>query len=222
MSTETIKRYLVFAAGLVLTALGIAFTTESGLGTSPISAIPYTLSLIIPKLTVGNWTIIFSMLLILIQLLIERKNAGKIELLLQIVVTFPFGYVIDFWIFCLEPVAPSVYPMRLLFMVIGCFVLAAGVYFQVTGNVVMLPGDAFVRAVSRTAGKEFGRTRMVSDIMMTAVAFVACLICLHTIQGVREGTVIAALLVGNIVRFYKRKFSAVTDRINSWYSGCAM
>ncbi|MGN0585379.1 MAG: YitT family protein [Ruminococcus sp.] len=222
MKTETVKRYLVFAAGLVLTALGIAFTTQSGLGTSPISAIPYTLSLIVPKMTVGNWTIIFSMLLILIQLIIEKREAKKVELLLQIIVTFPFGYIIDFWIFCLEPFAPAVYPMRLLFMIIGCFVLAMGVYFQVTGNVVMLPGDAFVRSVSRAAGKEFGRTRMVSDIVMTAVAFIACLAALHTIQGVREGTVIAALLVGNIVRLYKAKFCGLTDRINSWYSGCAM
>lgn len=222
MDTETAKRYSVFAIGIVLTALGIAFTTQSGLGTSPISAIPYTLSLILPELTVGNWTIIFSILLILIQLIIEKKDAKKMELVLQLVFTFPFGYIIDFWIFCLEPFAPDVYPMRIMCMLIGCFILAAGVLLQVTGEVVMLPGDAFVRCVSRAVNKEFGRTRMVSDITMTAVAFAACLICLHTVQGVREGTVIAAILVGNIVRLYKFKFSGILDRINNWYTGCVM
>ena len=54
-------------------------------GTSPISSIPYVLSLNF-AFTLGNFTIFFSVLLILLQILILRKNF-KLENVLQIPVS---------------------------------------------------------------------------------------------------------------------------------------
>ena len=88
-----LKRYLLFLAGLFVNALGVSLVTKASLGTSPISSIPYVLSLNYP-LTLGNFTIIFSIFLILLQLLILRKNF-KIENVLQIPVSIAFGYFID-------------------------------------------------------------------------------------------------------------------------------
>ena len=68
---EYAKRYALFFVGLIVTSFGIAFVTKMQLGTSPISAIPYSLSLIVPSVTMGNWTIIFSTILILLQFVIE-------------------------------------------------------------------------------------------------------------------------------------------------------
>ena len=215
---ELIRRYLIFTAGLVFTSFGIAFTTKSGLGTSPISAIPYSLSLILPEWSMGKWTILFSLLLILIQLVLQRRRAKKAELLLQLIVTAPFGYLIDLGIFCLSPFEPQSYPMRLLFLLIGCFVVAFGVYFQVVANVVMLSGDAFVRAVAGVMDKEFGRIRMVSDIAMTAIALLLCLIFLGGLRGVREGTVMAAIFVGNIVRLYDKRLARLKEWLVGWES----
>ncbi|MGN0962072.1 MAG: DUF6198 family protein, partial [Clostridia bacterium] len=56
--TEGIRRYIIFFLGLVFVALGISFTTKAMLGTSPISSIPYSLSLVLPQLSLGNWTIL--------------------------------------------------------------------------------------------------------------------------------------------------------------------
>ena len=58
-----LKRYLLFLAGLFVNALGVSLVTKASLGTSPISSIPYVLSLNYP-LTLGNFTIIFSIFLI--------------------------------------------------------------------------------------------------------------------------------------------------------------
>lgn len=63
---DYVKRYALFLVGLILTSFGIAFVTKMQLGTSPISSIPYSLSIILPSVTMGNWTIIFSILLILL------------------------------------------------------------------------------------------------------------------------------------------------------------
>jgi len=76
---------------------------------------------------------------------------------------------------------------------------------EMVADVVMLPGESFVRAVAVTFHKEFGKTKMVFDSSMTVIAAVIGLIIFHKIAGVREGTVIAALLVGMIARYLKRK-----------------
>ena len=44
---------------------------------------------------------------------------------------------------------------------------------------------------------------------MVAIAAALCLIFLHNLAGAREGTVICALLCGNIVKLYRKLFAAV-------------
>ena len=70
---EKVKRYLVFLVGLFVNSLGVSLITRADLGTSPISSIPYVLSLNF-SVTLGEFTIAFSLLLIVLQLLILRKN----------------------------------------------------------------------------------------------------------------------------------------------------
>lgn len=210
---EFLKRYIVFFIGMICVSFGVAFITKAALGTSPISAIPYSLSLIITELSLGNWTIIFSIFLVLCQLIMLRSNANKKELLLQAIISFLFGYVIDFAMFCLRTVSPSGYMIQLLLSLAGCCALALGAYFEVVANVVMLPGDGFVSAISKITGKEYGGLRVVSDIGMAAVAAIICWIFLHGLAGVREGTVITALLVGNLVKLCGKLFGRMADKI---------
>lgn len=82
--------------------------------------------------------------------------------------------------------------------------------FEVIADVVMLPGDAFVRAIAKVTNKEYGNVRVISDISMTIIAGILCFIFLHSLQEVREGTIIAALITGNIVKIFTKKFKALT------------
>lgn len=205
-----LKRYIIFFFGLMLNSFGVALVTKGSLGTSPIAAIPYSLSLIIPRLSLGNWTILFSFGLILIQIILLRKNANKLEIFLQIIISFVFGYFIDFSMWCLGGFAPSAYLLKLVSLVSGCCVIAFGAYLEVIADVVMLPGDAFVRAIAKVANKEYGSIRVISDISMTVIAGILCLIFLHKLEGVREGTIIAALITGNIVKIFTKKLKRLT------------
>ena len=72
-----LKRYVIFLIGLFVNSLGVSLITKASLGTSPISSIPYVLSLSFP-FTLGNFTIFFSVFLILLQFLILRKNFNMI------------------------------------------------------------------------------------------------------------------------------------------------
>lgn len=181
---EKLKRYLIFLIGLFINSLGVSLITKADLGTSPISSVPYVLSLNFP-FTLGQFTIVFSLVLILIQFLILRKNF-RLEHLLQIPVSVLFGYFIDLTMMMLFFVKPENYTGSLLYLLIGCVILGFGVYTEVLANVAMLPGESFVRAVSSTWKTEFGSTKVAFDVSLT---------------------VIAALLVGFIARLFGKKLS---------------
>lgn len=202
---EKLKRYIIFLIGLFINSLGVSLITKANLGTSPISSIPYVLSLNFP-FTLGQFTIAFSLLLILIQLIILRRNF-KAEHLLQIPISILFGYFIDLTMVLLFFVDPQSYISSVVYLLIGCLILGFGVYTEVLANVAMLPGESFVRAVSSTWKTEFGSTKVAFDVSLTVIAAVLSLIFAHRLDGVREGTIIAALLVGFIARLFGRWLS---------------
>lgn len=64
---DGIKRSLVFFVGLFINSFGVSFVTKACMGTSPISSIPYTLSLIF-NLSLGTYTLYMSLILVLLQI----------------------------------------------------------------------------------------------------------------------------------------------------------
>ena len=208
---ETLKRYLIFLVGLFVNSLGVSLITKANLGTSPISSIPYVLSLNFP-FTLGNFTIFFSIFLIVLQLIILRKNF-KLEHILQIPVSIIFGYFIDLTMILFSWVNPEAYIMKIVYLLIGCLILGVGVYMEVLADVVMLPGESFVRAIVLTWKTNFGTTKICFDVSMSVIAAVLSFIFAGRLAGVREGTVIAALLVGFIARLIGKKLVFLKDMI---------
>ena len=178
---EKFKRYLIFLVGLFISSLGVSLVTKANLGTSPISSIPYVLSLNF-SLTLGNFTIIFSLFLIALQLLILR-NDFKLEHLLQIPISILFGYFIDWTMLLLSFVHPDSYLFKVIALLIGCIILGFGVYCEVLGS-----------------------TKVAFDVTMTVMAALLSFVFAKELNGVREGTIIAALLVGFIARLFGRWF----------------
>ena len=208
---EKLKRYLIFLLGLFVNSLGVSLITKANLGTSPISSIPYVLSLNFP-FTLGNFTIFFSIFLIVLQLIILRKNF-KLEHILQIPVSIIFGYFIDLTMILFSWVNPEAYIMKIVYLLIGCLILGVGVYMEVLADVVMLPGESFVRAIVLTWKTNFGTTKICFDVSMSVTAAVLSFVFAGRLAGVREGTVIAALLVGFIARLIGKKLVFLKDMI---------
>ena len=200
--SEKAKRYAIFAIGLFINSLGVSFITTADLGTSPISSIPYVLSLNAP-LSLGQFTILFNLLIVLVQLPILKKQF-QWEHWLQVPVTLLFGWFIDLTMVPLAAIAPQTYLWKLGFLLLGCLILGFGVYLEMAANVAMLPGESFVRAVSTTWHRDFGLTKIVFDVSMSLTAAGLSLVLAHTLDGVREGTLIAALLVGLVARTCRR------------------
>lgn len=165
-------------------------------------------------MTLGNFTIIFSIFLILLQLLILRKNF-KIENVLQIPVSIAFGYFIDLTMYMFFWVDPQNYVVKLISLLAGCVVLGFGVYMEVLADVVMLPGESFVRAIVQTWNTNFGTTKIIFDSSMTIMAGVLSVLFFGKLNGVREGTIMAALLVGFIARLFGKYLEFVKPYIFS-------
>ena len=94
-------------------------------------------------------------------------------------------------------------------MLFGCFILALGIWIQVKGNVAMLPGEAMNRAISIRTGKRYENIKILFDIIYILLSALVCLLFLGKLEGVREGSIIAAVAVGNIIKLYELIYKKV-------------
>ena len=158
---ETTKRYILFITGLFINAIGISLIIKAGLGSSPISSLPYTISLGFP-ITLGTLTFILNLFLIAGQIVLLKKDFKKIQWL-QLPVSILFGFFIDLSMLILAWVMPEFYPWKMVTLLLGCMILGLGVSLEVIANVVMLSGEAFVHAISQKKKKEFGWVKIGFD-----------------------------------------------------------
>lgn len=197
-------RCMYFIVGLFISGVGVAITKKGELGVSPVSSVANIMSIRFPNLTLGNWLIVWNCVLILGQIVILRKDF-KLYQLLQVPLSFLFGYFTDFGSFLMSFVKADVYLLRIVCVLAGTAVLGFGIAMTVSANVIMNSGEAFVKAVSDTAGKEFGSVKIVFDISCVVLSIILSLIlCNFKILGTREGTIIAALLTGVCVKFFTK------------------
>ncbi len=205
--TELIKRYIFLLAGLFVNGLGVSFITKAGLGTSPITSIPYTLSLGFTP-TVGMFTLVFNIFLIILQVILLRRNF-QLQNLLQLPIIALFSFFIDLTMSLLGFIQPETYVLKVISLVIGCLILGFGVFMEMVANVAMLPGEATVRAVSDVFSTDFGKTKIAFDSSMTVIAAILSFIMFKHLDGVREGTIVAAILVGFIARLFKKYIGGI-------------
>lgn len=205
--TELIKRYIFLLVGLFVNGLGVSFITKAGLGTSPITSIPYTLSLGFTP-TVGMFTLVFNIFLIILQVILLRRNF-QLQNLLQLPIIALFSFFIDLTMSLLGFIQPETYVLKVISLVIGCLILGFGVFMEMVANVAMLPGEATVRAVSDVFSTDFGKTKIAFDSSMTVIAAILSFIMFKHLDGVREGTIVAAILVGFIARLFKKYIGGI-------------
>ena len=193
-----VKRYLLLLVGLAIMAFGVAFSIKASLGTSPISSVPYAISLFTP-LSVGTATITMHCIFILLQILILRKDYHPIQLM-QLPVAFFFGYLTDFGVWAVQRISYHAYWQQWIICLIGILLVAVGVSLEVKAGVVVLAGEGVVLAICKVLPVRFGHMKVGFDVTLVVIACILSIVFTGRLQGVREGTVAAALLVGTLAR----------------------
>lgn len=200
---ETAKRYILFIICLFFMGLGVALTKHGELGVSPISSVANVVSLKFTFFSFGTWLTITNCFLLLGQIILLRRNFKPIQLL-QIPLSFLFGYFTDFGMWAVSFIPNDLYAVQLLLVISGIVVLGFGITLGVIADVILNSGEAFVKALADTAKKDFSNTKIVFDVCWVALSIVLSLLFFEgRLEGTREGTVISALLVGLVVKLFR-------------------
>ena len=204
---KILKRYLLFVVGLYFLSAGIVLILRSSLGTTPISSVNYVLSLN-TAFSLGTWTFLINLLLIVGQFWFVRDRMNRratVEILLQIPFSFLFGLFIDVNMVLTETLQPQHYILSIVLLLLGCLIQAVGVVLEIKPRVAMMSAEGFVSDASRRYNKDFGKMKVLFDVSLVTLALVLSLVLAHKIEGVREGTIIAACITGYIVSFLSNR-----------------
>ena len=192
------KRYIFLCFGLALMALGIGFSVKAKLGTSPISSLPYVVSLLSP-FTVGQATIAMHLAFIAIQIALLRSRFEPAQLV-QLPISIIFGYMIDAGLWALGWVDCTAYWQLCLLVAAGIIFVGVGVAYEVASGAAPLAGEGVVVAFCRVLHVSFPRTKILFDASLVTSALLLSFAVAGKIEGVREGTLAAVLCVGLTVK----------------------
>lgn len=152
-----------------------------------------------------------------------KSRQDQISILLQIPFSFIFSTFIDFNMSLAEDLHPSNYITSIALLLLGCLIQSIGVVLEIKPQVAMMSAEGFVNYAARRYNKEFGKFKVIFDFTLVTVAIILSLIFTQRIEGVREGSLIAACITGYIVSFLNNKIMTrkMLSRISSILSNLA-
>lgn len=210
-NAEWLRRYASFVVILFVIAFGTSLSIRANLGSSPISAPPYILSLVPGiNLTMGQLTICMHVLFITIQVLLLRKDFEKRQYT-QILVSFLFGFYTDLtmWLtgflqipFDIDPLIG--YPLRFVELLIGGAILAFGIACEVRCDSLMLAGEGLPLAISKFLNRDFGKVKICSDSTLVCIGtfFMFIFFGEWSWEMIGVGTLVSMFYVGMMVRVF--------------------
>ena len=192
----------MFVIGLFVMTFGIALSTKADIGTTPISSIPFVLSLT-TGVELYLTTFALNIGLIVLQYLVLRKDFSYVSLF-QLPVSIVFSFFTKITVDLVSGWSPQSYVECWIYAVLSVVILGAGVALVVNSRTTMVPGEGAVLALSIKTKVPFSRMKIIFDVTNISIAAVISLISFGGLQGVREGTIFAALTVGIVVRYTTR------------------
>lgn len=200
-----IDRYLLATVGMMLSAIGIAITIITNLGTAPLSCPSYVFNLRFPAISVGMFTFILNCAYIILQVALLRKHFKPIYLM-QIPASLLFGYMIDLSLQMCDWMHPATLWARYAITIGSCLISALGVSIEMHADAWMLSAEMTVYALSHVTGVRFSRMKIVMDCAVCAIsaalslAFFGSLLGDGTYYVIGFGTVICAVMIGAFMK----------------------
>ncbi len=193
------ERYCIMVIGIFIMTLGISLSTKAQLGTTPIASIPFVVSLG-TGISLGVVLLCFNAFFIFMQYILLKDNFTKMHLM-QIPVAIIFSVFQDLTMAMVSGVVPSNLLECWGLIVLSVIVLGIGVAIEVFARISMVPGEGIVMALSIKSKIQFSKMKIIFDITNVTTAAVLSFIIFGYLNGVREGTIFAAIFVGVVVRY---------------------
>lgn len=214
-------QHVLLLVSLFVMTLGVALTIRSGLGSSVISSIPMDMTLageagMAPALTIGDYTNLMNILLVVLQILILRRKFEKFQLF-QLIIGTVFGWLLDLNMWLTSGINPTDFIGGAAAQLAGCVVLGVGIAFEIRCGSITMPGEGITVAVSRVCATPFAKTKIVVDTTLVLIAVMLGYIFfgrwLFNVIGV--GTLFAMVFVGLVVRFVDRRIGWFTRLLHA-------
>jgi len=205
-------RLLFYFGGLIIMTLGVAISVKSNLGVTPISSVPYTMT-VVTGMDLGIATMIFSILVVLLQILLLRKEYKLINLL-QIPIGVLFGAFLTVGgkLMLILP-NPTNFTLKFIIMLMSTAFVALGVFLYVPAGFISLAPEGFLLVASKITKRKFSTVKVICDVAMVIISLVTCLIAIHSLGSVGIGTIVAAVLVGTEVKMMTKYWGKSRDKI---------
>jgi uncharacterized membrane protein YczE len=202
MPPQLLKRIAFYTAALFIYALGLCLMARANLGMSPVSSISYIIYYLTP-LSLGVSQMIMNTAMVLIQLAWLGRAFPKFQFL-QLGVSAVFSVFLDLLMPLTAVFDSSLLsiPGRLVLFCASLVIMAAGLGVQVIINLIFLPGDGLVKTISLKTRWSFGTAKVVNDCICVAITAGISFACLRRIEGIQAGTLVSALLLGTMARFF--------------------
>ncbi|MGM0749419.1 YczE/YyaS/YitT family protein [Bacillus atrophaeus] len=195
-------KYTFYVLGILILTLGISFTIQSDLGTSPFDAVVVGLSKNV-GLTVGSWEIIIAFILICCNSFLKRQRPEILGLL----TAFITGIGIDMWLFLLHNLlTPDLWYSKVICFGIGLVVIGLGTATYLHTNFAPIPVDRLTLII-----KELTRTNIFFSRTFIYLLFLIVAIILNGPIGV--GTLLTVCLGGLILNSFMPFTEKILDRL---------
>ena len=188
--------------GILLVYGSVAFAIKAGIGVLPVDAAITSIAMLI-GMKVGTFSMLFHGSFFLGQIAIEKKNFRRTELLQLLYITRG-GSVLNFFLYTvLRNVTFSFYPLRLIVCVLAFVVSAFGCTLVLETHLMRTPMEGCIQLLAERMGTTMGKLRQKIDIVLVLVS-VAITLIFGVEWTLREGTIIAALIFGPMMDFWKK------------------
>lgn len=202
-------QHVLLLVSLFFMTAGVALCVRSNLGSSVISSCPLAFTLageasMAPPLSLGTYTNILNVLLVVGQIAVLRRRFKPVQLF-QLLIGFVFGAFIDLNMSLTSALYGGTPVTQGLAQFAGCTVMAFGIAMEMRCASITMPGEGLPAAISKVTGRQFADVKIRVDIALVVLAVASCYLFfgrwLWNVVGV--GTLFAMVYVG----FAVKKFS---------------
>lgn len=208
---QFVIRVLIYCLGLLSLAFGVAFSVNSNLGVSPVNSLPYVISRIV-NVQMGTCVTAVFCFYILLQILILGRKFNPVNLL-QIVFSTIFGYFVDFAKMVLGDFTIPTYFGQLTMLAISIPLIAVGIALYMDAQLVPMPMEGLSSCLADKFGMSFPNMKTIVDCLVVGIGLVLCFVFLGKLDGLREGTIITAVVTGKVIALIKKPLSPILKKI---------
>ena len=202
-----IWQHILLLLSMFFMTFGVALCVRSNLGSGVISSIPMSFSLageagLAPGLTIGGYTNIMNVILVVAQILVLRRRFEPLQLF-QLLIGFVFGCLLDLnmWITSYFSSYETL-PAQIIAQFLGATILGIAVATEIRCGSVTMPGEGIQVAIAKVSGKPFPIVKIMVDTSLVVLAVISgfyfCGTWPWTVVG--PGTLCAMFYVGYVVK----------------------